>query len=194
VDPLSFQNHAYHCCSGRDAIIAIELSSWQSGKPVLIVNPTSSTSMKTVVFTGLVLLLSILMTSCSNYPEAPVLTLTSVEGTIIELNANTPMTAVFFFSMGNPVALGAFNRLPENLDDAVDSVAIAMYVDRPPNVYNIQQRTLVPVVIDEAGHIASAFGGIDLTPTLILIDKGRILLHQRGQLDYEAVNAIINRQ
>ena len=150
--------------------------------------------MKSFVFAALMLLLAILLGSCSNYPDAPALTLTSVEGTTIEVNANTPMTAVFFFSMSNPVALGAFDRLPENIDNAADTVAIAVHVDRPPNVYNIQQRTLVPVVIDETGRIAEAFGGIDLTPTLILIDKGRILLRQRGQLDYKVINTVIDRQ
>ena len=150
--------------------------------------------MKTAVFTALALSFGVLMASCSNYANAPVMTLTGVEGTVIELNANTPMTAIFFFSMSNPVAIGAFNRLSENLDDAVDTVAIAMHVDRPPNVYNMQQRTLIPVVIDDAGRIAEAFGGIDLTPTLILIDKGKILLHQRGQLDYRAINTIISGQ
>jgi len=150
--------------------------------------------MQTVLFTGLLFMLSNLTTSCGNYPDAPVLSLTSVEGTSIELNGGTPMTAVFFFSMSNPVALGALNSLPENLDDAADVVAIAMHVDRPPNVYNMQQRTLVPIVIDDANRIARAFGGIDLTPTLILIDKGRILLHQRGQLDYQAINGFIDKQ
>jgi protein-disulfide isomerase len=150
--------------------------------------------MKTAVITPIVLPFCILMACCSNYVDTPVMTLTGVDGTVIELNANTPITAVFFFSMSNPVALGAFNSLPENLGDAVDNVAIAMHVDRPPNVYTMQQRTLIPIVIDENGRIAKAFGGINLTPSLMLIDKGRILLHQRGQLDYQATNAIIGGQ
>jgi hypothetical protein len=47
---------------------------------------------------------------------------------------------------------------------------------------------MVPIVIDE-GEIADAFGGIDLTPVLILIENGRLLLHQRGRLNYDAINA-----
>lgn len=131
----------------------------------------------------------VLLTGCTDKPAAPALTLTSVDGTIIELDESSSLTVVFFFSMSNPVALGAFDRLPDLLDASFDSVAIAMHVDRPPNVIAMQQRTLVPIVIDDSNRIAEAFGGIDLTPTLILVDNGKILLLQRGSLDYAAVNA-----
>lgn len=140
------------------------------------------------------LLLSLLLNSCSNQPDAPAIKFTGVDGTSIDLDDNTPLTALFFFSVSNPVALGALDRLPDELDEAVDSVAIAMHVDRPPNVHDMQHRTLVPIVIDEANQISTAFGGIDLTPSLILVDKGKILLHQRGQLDYDAVNSLIHKQ
>ena len=135
-----------------------------------------------------------LLSGCSKDPKIPALTLSSVDGTIIELDENTPMTALLFFSMSNPVALGALDRLPQDLNDAADSVAIALHVDRPPNVAYLQQRTLVPIVIDETHRIAAAFGGVDLTPTLILVNKGRILHRQRGQLDYTAINRIVTEQ
>ena len=133
------------------------------------------------------------LAGCDNRPQVPRLDLTSVDGTSIELNDSTPLTAVYFFSVSNPVALGALYRLHEELDDAADSVAIALNVDRPPNVEHMRQDTLVPIVIDEAGRFATAFGGIDLTPTLILIDKGSVLLQQRARLDYEEINTIISR-
>ena len=151
-------------------------------------------SMKPALPGLLVLLLGSWLSSCSQYTDAPALALTGVDGASIELNKQTAMTVVFFFSVSNPVALGAFEKLPAQLDDAADSVAIAMHVDRPPNVVQMQQHTLVPIVIDDAHEIAAAFGGIGLTPSLILIDKGKILLQQRGQLDYDAVNAIVRNQ
>ena len=150
--------------------------------------------MRATFYSMTILLASILLASCSDRPKVPKLTLTSVGGSTIELNENTPLTALFFFSMNNPVALGAFNNFPDQLDDTADSYAIAMHVDRPPNVVDMQQRTLVPIVIDETNRIAEAFGGINLTPTLILLNKGKVLLHQRGQLDYVAVNTIIRKQ
>jgi hypothetical protein len=135
------------------------------------------------------ILVSALIISCSNYPDSPQLTLSSIDGSKIEINENTPLTALFFFQMSNPVAIGAFERIQNELDDSIEIVGIAMQVDRPPNVVSMQQRMImVPIVIDE-GEIAQVFGGIDLTPVLILIENGRLLLHQRGRLDYDAVNA-----
>ena len=130
-----------------------------------------------------------LLAGCDGRPDVPRLTLTSIDGTVVELTDSTPLTALFFFSMSNPVALGAFEGLSDQLDDAVDAVGIAMHVDRPPNVLNVQRNTLVPIVIDESSRIAEAFGGVDLTPTLVLVDRGSVLLRQRGRLDYGAVNA-----
>ena len=144
--------------------------------------------MRTALY-RLIVLFSVLVTSCSNYPGAPRLTLTSVDGTTIELNKNTPLTALFFFQMSNPVAIGAFEQIQDELDDSIEIIGIAMQVDRPPNVVSMQQRMImVPIVIDN-GEIAQAFGGIELSPVLILVQNGRLLLHQRGRLDYDAVNA-----
>ena len=144
--------------------------------------------MRTALY-RLILLFSVLVTSCSNYPDSPRLALTSVDGATIDLNKNTPLTALFFFQMSNPVAIGAFEQIQEKLDDSIEIIGIAMQVDRPPNVVSMQQRmVMVPIVIDE-GEIAQAFGGIDLSPVLILVQNGRLLLHQRGRLDYDAVNA-----
>ena len=152
-----------------------------------------SRPMRTAYLEMFCALICLLLAGCSNHPDAPTLSVTSVDGTIIELNDGAPMTVLFFFSLGNPVALGAFERLPDQLDDAVDVVGIAMHVDRPPNILSVQQKTLVPIVIDESSRIAEAFGGVDLTPTLILVERGSVLLRQRGQLDYDAVNAYVRR-
>ncbi|MGD9255807.1 MAG: hypothetical protein PVF23_08570 [Chromatiales bacterium] len=139
----------------------------------------------------IVMLFTTLLPGCGEKPDAPVMMLRSVEGTTIELNSQTPLTAVFFFSMSNPVALGAFDRLPDEIHGAAETLGIALHVDRPPNVLDMQQRTLVPIVIDSDGSIAQAFGGIELTPALYLVREGKILFQQQGQLDYDAINATI---
>jgi hypothetical protein len=133
------------------------------------------------------------LASCSNQPEVPRLSLISVDGTVIEIDEESPLTALLFFSASNPVALGALDRLPEELDEATDSVAIAMHVDRPPNITIMQQRTLVPIVIDEASRISEAFGNINLTPTLILVEKGKIHLQQHGRINFDAINEVIRK-
>jgi hypothetical protein len=139
----------------------------------------------------IVMLFTTLLPGCGEKPDAPVMMLRSVEGTTIELNNQTSLTAVFFFSMSNPVALGAFDRLPDKIHGAAETLGIALHVDRPPNVLDMQQRTLVPIVIDSDGSIAQAFGGIELTPALYLVREGKILFQQQGQLDYDAINATI---
>lgn len=136
-------------------------------------------------------MLALIFLSACGKPEAPSLALSSVEGTSIELNDKTPLTALFFFSISNPVAIGAFERLWDRIDSRADTVGIAMNVDRPPNILDMQQRTLVPIVIDEEKRVSAAFGGIELTPTLILVKEGKILLRQQGRLDYDAINATI---
>ena len=135
--------------------------------------------------------LSLSLTSCSDHPNVAGLTLSSVDGTVVEINEETPLTALFFFSVSNPVAVGTLDRLPDELDEAADSIAIAMHVDRPPNVTILQQRTLVPIVIDDANRISEHFGNIDLTPTLILVNGGRIHLQQQGRIDFDKVNNAI---
>ncbi len=155
------------------------------------VHENQAKGMKPFLFIALFALFVTLLPGCSEKPDAPTLTLRSVEGASIELGPETPLTALFFFSMSNPVALGAFDRLPERIHGNADTVAIALHVDRPPNVLDMQQRTLVPIVIDRDGSIAKAFGGIGLTPSLVLVKEGKILLHQQGRLDYDAINATI---
>ena len=78
--------------------------------------------------TLLIVMMTILMTSACGKAPAPTLTLTSVENVTIELNEQTPVTALFFFSMSNPVALGAFDRLPDKIHKNAETVGIAMHV------------------------------------------------------------------
>ena len=104
---------------------------------------------------------------------------------------HSPRTAAALLGVAAAVALGAFDRLPDKIHKNAETVGIAMHADRPPNVLDMQQRTLVPIVIDTDGSIAQAFGGIGLTPALFLVREGKILLHQEGRLDYDAINATI---
>lgn len=131
------------------------------------------------------------LAGCGDQPQVPRLSLTSVDGTVIEIDDRSTLTALFFFSASNPVALGVLDRLPEELDETADTIAIAMHVDRPPNITIVQQRTLIPIVIDEANRISEAFGSINLTPSLILVHKGKIHLQQHGRINFDAINELI---
>ena len=80
--------------------------------------------MKPVLLIALFALFLTLLPGCSGKPDAPLLTLRSIEGTSVELGPETPLTALFFFSMSNPVALGAFERLPDKIHGSADTVGI----------------------------------------------------------------------
>lgn len=143
---------------------------------------------------SLLLLVIALVTgaSCSNNSPYSNISFAATDGERVEFNQNTPLTLLFFFSMSNPVAIGEFKRLSESIYiDGADIIAVAMDVDRPPNVAILQQETLIPVAIDDQNRISSHFGGVELTPALLLLKNGKVLQRQSGAIDYESVNAQI---
>ena len=139
----------------------------------------------------LLIFIASLPAGCSKHTQVPALQLTAYDGTTIELDEKSPLTVLFFFSMSNPVSIGALDRLSDVISAPIDIIAIAKDVDRPPNVVYIQQRMLIPIVIDENKDITKAFGGIDFTPALLLVNKGRVIFKVEGDIDYSAVNNTI---
>lgn len=139
----------------------------------------------------LLIALSWSLVGCNDQPASPNLTLTSVDGSEVDINAESSLTALFFFSVSNPAATGEFNQLADKIDSAAETYAIAMNVDRPPNIHAMQLRSIVPIVIDEKNRISDAFGKIDLTPHIVLLKEGKILMRQQGLLDYAELNAAI---
>ncbi|OOZ75151.1 hypothetical protein BOW50_12280 [Solemya velum gill symbiont] len=139
-----------------------------------------------------ILLAALLLLSCSNTTPYPALQMSTYEGETIELDNETPLTLLFFFSMSNPVSIGALYNLHQHvLDDEIDIIAIATQVDRPPNVAIIQRKLLIPIVIDNDDRISPTFGGMQLTPAIKLIKMGEILHSQDEPIDYEALNELI---
>jgi hypothetical protein len=138
----------------------------------------------------LLLFTALFIASCSNSSRHEPVSLTAYDGSSITIDNESSMTLLFFFSMSNPVAIGEFNKLQSKIDEDVESVAIAMHVDRPPNITILQQKTLIPIVIDSGNKASSQFE-VDLTPSLLLLKEGAILLRQRGSMDYDIVNQTI---
>ncbi|OOZ42687.1 hypothetical protein [Solemya elarraichensis gill symbiont] len=137
-------------------------------------------------------LVALLLLSCSNTTPYPALQLSTYEGESIELDQNTPLTLLYFFSMSNPVSIGELYKLHKNiLDEEIDIIAIAIQVDRPPNVAIIQRKLLIPIVIDNDNRISPEFGGMQLTPAIKLIKTGNVLYSDDGSIDYEVLNELI---
>jgi thiol-disulfide isomerase/thioredoxin len=76
-------------------------------------------------------------------------------------------------------------------------IAVAMPYDRPDWVLDYVKSAGLPfrVALDYDAAINRAFGGIDATPTGILIDKkGRIVERILGQPDFVRLDTIIERE
>jgi len=76
-------------------------------------------------------------------------------------------------------------------------VAVAMPYDRPDWVADYARRRELPftVALDYDGTINRAFGGIEATPTVFLLDKrGRIVRRTVGQPDFAELRSRIERE
>ncbi len=77
-------------------------------------------------------------------------------------------------------------------DQGLTTLAVAMRYDAPARVADFAQHRQLPfgVVIDNMGAIAKAFGDVQATPTLVLIDKkGTVAKRWTGALDFQVVQA-----
>ena len=88
---------------------------------------------------------------------------------------------VVFFSIDNPLALDALERLDrlagEHREKGLQLIAVALSSERPELVRTIvhQRQFLFPVAMDPGGTAAAAFGEVAATPTVLLISPdGRV--------------------
>ena len=77
-----------------------------------------------------------------------------------------------------------------------DVLSVAMGYDTPQNVvqFTAQQQLPFPVVSDTGGALAEAFGGVQLTPTTILLDKdGHIIKRFVGAIHPQELHQLIDQ-
>jgi peroxiredoxin len=78
----------------------------------------------------------------------------------------------------------------------LETLAVAMRHDPPASVaYFAESRQLpFPVVIDNTGAVAEAFGAVEATPTTVVIDRrGYIVSRFAGMADFAALEAQLQR-
>lgn len=78
----------------------------------------------------------------------------------------------------------------------LETLAVAMSHDAPARVSHYAQSRQLPfgVVIDNTGAIATAFWGVQQTPTTYLIDKrGAVARRYVGEPDFEAMQALVEK-
>jgi thiol-disulfide isomerase/thioredoxin len=78
----------------------------------------------------------------------------------------------------------------------LQTLAVAMRYDPPALVAGFAQRKQLPlgVVIDNLGALEQAFGGVQGTPTLFLVDKNGVVLQRiEGEPDFTALAARLEK-
>jgi thiol-disulfide isomerase/thioredoxin len=129
-------------------------------------------------------------------PIAPV-TFTLTDGTLLHSEAlrGTPVL-ISFWSVSCDVCLRdmpKLSRLAESLADrGLRIVGVAMPYDPPPAVIATVERIqpTFPIALDVHGEIVEAFGGVNATPTVVLLDNdGAVAYRETGRLDEDRIRA-----
>ena len=122
------------------------------------------------------------------------------EVTLSLLDGSTPTLASYrgrvilisFWSVSCKICISEMpdmNRLHTDLGDkGLSIIGIAVPYDRPDwtVAFARKQPILYPVSFDIKGEAARAFGGVQLTPTTVLIDRnGTIVWKKTGALDFK---------
>ncbi|MBX3606727.1 MAG: TlpA family protein disulfide reductase [Piscinibacter sp.] len=77
-----------------------------------------------------------------------------------------------------------------------ETIAVAMSYDAPASVVQFAQSRRLPfdVAIDNTGAIARGFGGIEATPTTLLLNKrGQIVRRYVGEPDFAALHRVVDQ-
>lgn len=78
----------------------------------------------------------------------------------------------------------------------LDTLAVAMSYDPPAFVARFAETRKLPfsVAIDNTGAVAKAFGDVQMTPTIFLINKrGEIVKRYVGEPDFAALHGLIDK-
>jgi thiol-disulfide isomerase/thioredoxin len=151
---------------------------------------------------AIILLLAFLGFQLSQKPSAPSVTFTTLEGkkiTMQELQGK--VTMVNFWATDCP---GCIKEMPELIQTyqqykhkGFEIIAVAMPYDPPAQVLNYSKMKALPFPVMHDGHaeITRQFGDVNLTPTAFIYDKqGKLLRHTIGELDFPALQQLLNKE
>lgn len=135
-------------------------------------------------------------------PAAPPQVFTTLDGRQIALaEQRGRVVLVNFWATSCP---GCVKEMPDMVkvyndyrERGFEIVAVAMSYDPPAYVNNfVQTRQLpFPIVLDTDGTHAQAFGNVQVTPTSFVIGTdGRIHEHKLGEIDFNRLRALLDRE
>lgn len=137
-----------------------------------------------------------------NQKSAPAFSFNTLDGQVLsEKNLQGQVTLVNFWATTCSACVLEMPMLKEKhalfAAQGYQTFAVAMRYDPPRQVANFVAKNQLPFMVglDADGSIAKAFGGVQLTPTSILIDKqGKIVKTFVGVPDFEELSILIQTQ
>jgi peroxiredoxin len=142
-----------------------------------------------------------MLAACSRVEQAPAVSYTLLDGRRGELaSLRGHVVLVNFWSTDCAPCVEEMPALADTWrrfsPQGFETLAVSMQYDPPALVSDFAQARALPfpVVIDNTGEIAQRFGGVQYTPTSLLINKrGEIVRRWVGKTDFAALAPLIAR-
>ena len=140
-----------------------------------------------------------MLAGCSRVEQAPAVSYTLLDGRRAELaSLRGHVVLVNFWATDCAPCVEEMPAMVDNWrrfsPQGFETLAVSMSWDAPALVSNFAQSRALPfpVVIDNTGEIAHRFGGVQYTPTSLLINKrGEIVRRWVGKTDFAAIAPLI---
>ena len=163
---------------------------------------TLASSRKFLIPLIVLALLVFLGLSLGHKDQAPDVTFTTLQGKQIKMSdLQGKVVLVNFWATDCP---GCIAEMPELIDTykqyrdrGFEVMAVAMSYDPPSHVLNYATKNNLPfpVMHDGYGKVAASFNDVSLTPTAFIVDQqGRIVSHVVGELDFNALHALLDQK
>lgn len=157
---------------------------------------------KSVLPIIVIALLAFLALQLSNKPTAPDVQFNTIDGKQISMESlKNKVVLVNFWATDCP---GCIKEMPQLINTyqqyhqkGFEIIAVAMPYDQIAQIlnYSKSQALPFPVTHDSSAEITSKFGKVSLTPTAFIYDKqGRLLQHTIGELDFNALQQLLNKE
>ena len=147
-------------------------------------------------------ILAFLALQLSNKPTAPDVQFNTIDGKQISMaSLKNQVVLVNFWATDCP---GCIKEMPQLISTykqyhqkGFEIIAVAMPYDQITQIlnYSKSQALPFPVTHDSSAEIIEKFGKVNLTPTAFIYDKqGRLLQHTIGELDFNALQQLLNKE
>jgi len=150
----------------------------------------------------IIALLGFLALQLNNKPVAPEITFSAIDGKQISMSSlRNKVVLVNFWATDCPGCIKEMPHLIKTYNQyhpkGFEVIAVAMPYDQISQVLNYSKSQALPFPVTHDGNaeIINKFGKVSLTPTAFIYDKqGRLLQHTIGELDFAALQQLLNKE